>query len=443
MHDVHLPRSAYYFLALLTAIIGLSSSAVTAEFFVLGLTRMEPDTLARQALIAAGVLMIVTELAAFGLAALLPRQMLRGLRSQLMLCGVLLLAFEGATIYVTQITLVQSASVAATSSSTRIDALRASIDSQRAAIAGMRASGAAQSASSNAWTQHMGAQTLKQAIDADRQITPLTDELAQLQAAVQPTLQDALGEQGLLIYTVARALLISVMGLVMFSAAGALLRAARSAITPVPLDHQPSQAPQFMSAPTVFASTQVPAEAQSSSTATATVSTAPSTVSTVASTVTPAWSTRPHSTSTEPITRYASTPARRLMTLPIAALAAAPLAFAAPAPAQQVPAKTQTSADQSTAIAQRQTTLFFAEPESSRKPAARKARATESTDTEARYQRVLGAVLTGKTAPTVRAIQALESVGTLAARRLLDRLAANGATERAGQGWRVAGDKML
>ncbi|MEO8120129.1 MAG: hypothetical protein ABI606_12525, partial [Rhodoferax sp.] len=101
-----LSPGAYQLLAALAALIGLASSFVTAKFFVLGLERVEPDSLAREGLIAAGVLMVVTELAAFGLAALLPRAPLRELRWRLMMCGMLLLAFETATIFVTQVTLV-------------------------------------------------------------------------------------------------------------------------------------------------------------------------------------------------------------------------------------------------------------------------------------------------------------------------------------------------
>ena len=71
-HNTCLPRWAYTVLAVLAAVIGLASSAVTAQFFVMGLQRVEPDTFARDALMAAGLLMVVTELAAFGLAALLP-----------------------------------------------------------------------------------------------------------------------------------------------------------------------------------------------------------------------------------------------------------------------------------------------------------------------------------------------------------------------------------
>ena len=217
--NMHLPRWAYILLALLAAVIGLASSVVTTQFFIIGLNRTEPDALARDALIAAGVLMIVTELAAFGLAAMLPKAQLRALRWRLMACGLALLAFEAATIYVTQVTLVKSSESVAGATSTRMANLQASIDSRRAAAAGLLANGVKQSGSIHGFNRSAGASALSQSIAADKQTGAMADELAALQAGKSPTLTDVLGESWMLVYAVARALLISMMGLVMFSAA--------------------------------------------------------------------------------------------------------------------------------------------------------------------------------------------------------------------------------
>jgi hypothetical protein len=51
-------------------------------------------------------------------------------------------------------------------------------------------------------------------------------ELAKLQAGAKPTMGSVLGQTGTQIYGIIRGLLISAMGLVMFSAAGALVREA-------------------------------------------------------------------------------------------------------------------------------------------------------------------------------------------------------------------------
>ena len=383
--DAPLRPWAYVFLAVVAAVIGLASSAVTADFFIIGLERMEADVVARDALIAAGILMVVTELVAFGLAALLPRQTLRGLRVQLMLCGALLLSFEAVTIYMTQATLVQASHAVATASTTRITDLRASIDNQRSAALGLRDGGTLQSASSNSWTRHLGAVALRSALEVEQNLLPLAAELAQLEAKVQPTMTDVLGTQGMLAYTVTRAMLISVMGLVMFGAAGALLRAARETA---------------YARATVTTVTPVSAGVTVGVTAGVTAVTAGVTVAPV-----PRVSYQ-HGVTAAPGGWAACLPSLRFMAVPLAALAVSPLAFGA----------TVTP----TVTAPLQSASQWSQPES---------------QGESQYQRVRHGVLAGAIKPSVRGIQAQFGGGTEVVRRYLLRLEAEGVTVRVGQGW--------
>ena len=243
----HLAPWAYRALAAAAGAIGLAASAVTAQFFIVGLQRLESDAPARDALVAAGVLMIVTELAAFFLAALLPAQQLRALRVQLLLCAGLLLAFEAATIYLTQRALAHTADAQHSSLQTRITQAQASLAAQQHTADALRANGAAQSASKYSWVRQDGAATLVRAAALEQQTSALARELAALQAQQRPTITAALGHTGMLAYSVARALLVSGMGLVMCGAAGALLRAARFASTaqqqPPPPPPPPRPAP--------------------------------------------------------------------------------------------------------------------------------------------------------------------------------------------------------
>lgn len=220
----HLPRWVYIALAAVTAAIGLAASGITAKFFILGLERLEPDPTARSILVGTGLLMIATELAAFGIAALLPANKLRSLRTKLVITGLLLLAFEAATICVTQGALDQASESAAKASMQRVHELQTTIQARRAAAQSLRDNGALQSASSNAWTRSLGAAALRDALKVESQIDPLANELAQLQASTRPTTASVLGTQGVMVYGLARGLLISAMGLVMFGVAGALLR---------------------------------------------------------------------------------------------------------------------------------------------------------------------------------------------------------------------------
>lgn len=227
-HNTHLPAWAYFALAFITAAIGLAASGVTAQFFVIGLQQLESDELARDALVAAGILMILTELAAFGLSALLPAQRLRALRWQLMAIGALLVGFEGVTIYATQIALARTSENTHASIGSRISNLEQTIAAQRASAAALRAAGARDAESKYPYIRANSAETLRQAVQIERRMEPLSAELQKLHAQQRPTLKDALGDTGVLWYSVVRSLLISVMGLVMFGASGALLRAARA-----------------------------------------------------------------------------------------------------------------------------------------------------------------------------------------------------------------------
>lgn len=228
--DAHLSARAYSLLALLLGLVGLAASAVTAEFFVVGLLKLEADALARDALIAAGVLMIVAEVLAFGVASLLPQAQLATLRKGLVAFGLALLVFEGVTIYVTQVALAQASVAEAQASNTRIENLHAAIGGQRASAAALRANAERQSASQYSWVRVDGAKGLREAVAIEASISHQAKELAGLQAAQRPTLAGILGQDGLVAFSVARALLISTVGIMMCAASGALLRARRSVV---------------------------------------------------------------------------------------------------------------------------------------------------------------------------------------------------------------------
>ncbi len=226
--DAHLPRWAYRLLAVAAAIIGLACSAITARFFIIGLERTESDSLARDALILAGVLMIVVELAAFGMSALLPRERLKALRTRLILTGAALVIFEVATIYAVQVALAGSSDAAHQGVSSRIAHLEASIAQNRRTVAALVATGARSGESQHASSRADGAQALREAARIEQRNAALSAELSQLQAGQRPTLTTVFGAAGMIWYSVARSVLIVVMGLVMFAASGALLRAGRA-----------------------------------------------------------------------------------------------------------------------------------------------------------------------------------------------------------------------
>ncbi|MDF3885024.1 hypothetical protein [Cupriavidus basilensis] len=223
--ETHLPGWAYSTLAIITGAAGIAAAAITARFFILGMERLEPDLSARQVLTAAGILMIAVELLAFGVAALLPRKAMRAMRFKLIVLGLCLLIFEAGTLFVTQVAMVRVGQAASQGESTRITALRASIASQRQAAATLRATAERQAESRSEWVRNMAAKQATQALTVEAGIATQAAELAQLEAAMRPTLDNVLGDQGMVFYALCRSLLIVVMSVVLLAVSGGLLRA--------------------------------------------------------------------------------------------------------------------------------------------------------------------------------------------------------------------------
>lgn len=244
----HLPAWAYRLLAALAACLGIALSVVTGKFFILGLQRLEPNELARDALAIAGLLMIIAEVVAFFIFALLPKKIMRPLRALLFTVGILLVTFEAVTVFTTQQALIQSSQSTREGVQARIDYLRTSIDKAQQSAINIRQTAQEQVGSRFINQRQDATQLLKTAQELEAQANAQATELSQLLDRQQHTLEQTLGEGGVLIYSVARAALLSVTGLIMMSAAGVLLRASRAvpAIDTVPatvLDAPPAVPP--------------------------------------------------------------------------------------------------------------------------------------------------------------------------------------------------------
>lgn len=227
-----LPRWACLALAALCAGLGGWASVVTLRYFEFGARALEADEAARALASTTALLLVVLEMAAFALAALLPRQRLRAQRWGLAVLAVSVLAFECLTIVLVQQGITRAADVGAEARQQRVIELRASITALRATAEELRNAAAASSQSKVLASRQSAAESLGAALDTERLVQARTAELAELQAALRPTTTQILGEQGALAYSVTRGLLVSVAGLVLFGAAGALLRAAGEGAAP-------------------------------------------------------------------------------------------------------------------------------------------------------------------------------------------------------------------
>ncbi|NML14511.1 hypothetical protein [Azohydromonas caseinilytica] len=221
-----LPRWACLMLAALCAGLGGWASVVTLRYFEYGARALEADEGARALASATALLLVVLEMAAFALAALLPRERLRAQRWGLAVLATAVLAFECMTIVLVQQGITRAADVGAEARQQRAQELRSSIAALRATAEELRMAAAASSQSKVLASRQSAAESLNVALETERRIQAVTAELGVLLAQQTPTATQILGERGALAYAVTRGLLVSVAGLVLFGAAGSLLRAA-------------------------------------------------------------------------------------------------------------------------------------------------------------------------------------------------------------------------
>lgn len=230
-------RKTYKLMGAFTGLIGLGASGVACWFFLLGLQQHEQDAQARAALAVAGVLMTLAQVAAFGLHGLLPAHAEPRLRRLLLGLAVVLLAFEVLTMSLMQWTSVRNAEQAGRGAQEQSQQLRQAIDSRRATVSALRDAAAVQAQSIFPASRQSGLQALADAARIEAEMQPLLDSLAKTAAAPKATVISLLGEREAAAFVVLRSVLISVVGLLMMSAAGRLLSRGNDLAQCWPPDH--------------------------------------------------------------------------------------------------------------------------------------------------------------------------------------------------------------
>ena len=227
--DSHLKPVHYLALALLCAALGTWASFINWEYFTHGARAMEPDEAAREISEGAALMFVVGEMAAFAFASLLPAERLRALRHKLQAFGLAMLVFECATIILTQHGIAASAERRAGANDSRVGELKASIAAQRENAKETRERGKRLAMSTEAGARAQGAALIAKAQAIENKLEGKADEMGRLEGERKPTAIELLGDGKALAYAIARGLLVTTAGLVFFSAAGALVRAARTA----------------------------------------------------------------------------------------------------------------------------------------------------------------------------------------------------------------------
>ena len=219
-------RSAWlcFALALLTA-------STTVWFVVEGIQATEPESSARWAKVASGVLLLILEMGAFGLAGQWPehKKVLRPL-------GFAILALEITLMSVSQISICLTAGKAASNGAGTVEEIRAQAKESRLAAEALRADAEKLRKSKHGWLQEQAGQRSAAAAEQSKNAA---DAVASLEkhavAKVSTPIVEIVGQGGLIALSVALSLALSLSCIVLMHVAGSLWRRAAGAL---PVDQQ-------------------------------------------------------------------------------------------------------------------------------------------------------------------------------------------------------------
>ncbi|MCX7258568.1 MAG: hypothetical protein NTZ64_18130, partial [Polaromonas sp.] len=217
--------------ALLCFALALLTMATTAWFVVEGINATEPDSPARWAKVASGVLLLVLEASAFGLAGQWPEhsKVLRAL-------GWAVLALEITLMSVSQISIGMTAAKSASNGAGTIEEIRAQAREARAAADALRADAATLRKSKHGWLQQQAGERSAAAAEQSKSAAAAVASLEKHGAAVVSTpIVEIVGKGGLIGLSIALSVALSLSGIVLMHVAGSLWRRASGAL---PVDQQ-------------------------------------------------------------------------------------------------------------------------------------------------------------------------------------------------------------
>jgi len=217
--------------ALLCFGLALLTMATTAWFVVEGINATEPDSPARWAKVASGVLLLVLEASAFGLAGQWPEhsKVLRTL-------GWAVLALEITLMSVSQISIGMTAAKSASNGAGTIEEIRAQAKESRAAADALRADAANMRKSKHGWLQQQAGEKSAAAAEQSKSAAAAVASLEKHGAVTVSTpIVEIVGKGGLIGLSIALSVALSLSGIVLMHVAGSLWRRASGAL---PVDVQ-------------------------------------------------------------------------------------------------------------------------------------------------------------------------------------------------------------
>jgi hypothetical protein len=229
--SIHQHQSKARFTSVLCFLLAILTVVVTGWFIIEGIEATEPDSPARLAKIAAGILLLILELSAFGIAGQWTeyKTVLRSL-------GFFILALEITLMSVSQISIGMTAGKAATHGKDNSSELREQAKENREAAAALRADADKLRKSKHAWKQEEAAKKSSEAAALSRGAGASVADMSKANtAAVSTPVIEVVGERGLIALSIALSVALSLSGITLMHVAGSLRRRASGAL---PVDLQ-------------------------------------------------------------------------------------------------------------------------------------------------------------------------------------------------------------
>lgn len=392
-HETQSLRGSYfcYFLAVLVMMS-------TAWFIIQGIQATEPDSPARHAKVASGVLLLVLEGCVFSLAGQFQRHafILRLLGWSIFVLQIVLMTLANYSIGAT-------AGKAAALNGDTVAEVKTQAEASRNAAKFLQDSADKLNKSKHGWLNQQGGQTATAAAAQTAAASGAVSKLQELKAGVSTPLVDTIGTTGLMVLSGAWSLVLELAGIALMHVAGSLRREASASAGAQPVNvqilellHRVHGAPVVPATSAEIAAPALPSAKSANG---------------------PSYSSK---------MTFAGAGA-------LAAMAAPAMAHTAPAVPISAPEPAHTDAPSAPVPAQ----------SVSKKRSAVQVGAKLDTGTTGnaatRYNRIKLAVQSGKLKPSTRAVQAAEGGGGDVVKAYLQQLEKDGVTVRAGRGYALKG----
>lgn len=224
--DLHLSRFGYQAFGCIFFLAGILACYVIGAYLYVALNSADSSGLHKLIVMATAALFVAAGVLSFLFSSLLPERKWQSEIRQFRLFGWGLVLFEIATLFGAQMNFIEAEIARSTAAQARIELLAQKLERHNSLLSAAATTATTQGSSRFHSVTNSAADLIRRSMLAEGQTDAVIDELARLQSQHRPPLTDAYGDKAKL-WALLRAIFLSTINIMMFSAAGKCWRAAR------------------------------------------------------------------------------------------------------------------------------------------------------------------------------------------------------------------------